>query len=168
MRTFESTPCIYLAIFLSTIFCVQYNLISRIDDASKLLKDNIIKNPKVEHQQYWICTRLCWGKNVTEERDAPLQIVLGASHPLYCALMRMGTWLEERLSQGHKQQTQFTFGYDGYNDEDSIKNKASSAMIEVLKDPSFVVVLDGPKGTHSIQKMATQEGRKRGLSLIHI
>ena len=35
-------------------------------------------------------------------------------------------------------------------------------MIEVLKDPSFVVVLDGPKGTHSIRKMATNEARKRG------
>ena len=131
MRTFESTPCIYLAIFLSTIFCFQYNLISCIDNASKLLKDNIIKNQKVEHKKYLICTRLCWGKNVTEERDAPLQIVLGASHPLYCALMRMGTWLEEWLSQRHEQQTQFTFGYDGYNDEDSIKNKASSVMIEL-------------------------------------
>ena len=83
MRTFESMPCIYLSLFLSTIFCFQYNLISRIDDASKLLKDNISKNPKVEHQQYSICTRLCWGKNVTEERDAPLQIILGASHPLW-------------------------------------------------------------------------------------
>ena len=35
-------------------------------------------------------------------------------------------------------------------------------MIEDLKDPLFVVVLDGPKGTNSIRKMATQEARKRG------
>ena len=46
MRTLESMPCIYLALFLSTIFCFQYNLISRIDNALKLLKNNISKNPK--------------------------------------------------------------------------------------------------------------------------
>ena len=33
-----------------------------------------------------------------------------------------------------------------------------------MKDPSFIVVLDGPKGSHSIRKAATFEARKLGCS----
>jgi hypothetical protein len=36
-------------------------------------------------------------------------------------------------------------------------------MRSVLKDPNFTIVLEYKKGTHSMQKFATDQAKKRGI-----
>ena len=67
-------------------------------------------------------TQLCWSKNVNEERDAPNQILIGASHPIYCVLLGLATWLEYHLASGENAGCQFLFGIEGLNDAKKIND----------------------------------------------
>ena len=67
-----------------TIF--QFQLLARIDDRTQVLVENI----RV-HDSFFnaLKTRLNWSKNVTEERDAPWQIILGSGVTLTRYFCRM-------------------------------------------------------------------------------
>ena len=64
---------------------------------------------------------------------------------------------------GRDTESEFVFAFRGSNDEDAIKQKASDIMDRVLKDPAFVTVLNELKGTHSMQKFATDMAKKKGI-----
>ena len=74
---------------------------ARIDDSSKALSCNLKPNPNETMNHLSVLTQLCWSKNVNEERDAPNQILIGATHPAYCVLFRLACWLEYHLSHGN-------------------------------------------------------------------
>jgi hypothetical protein len=81
----ENSDDVEVACFLSAFFRFQYHLIARIDDSAKFWHpDN-----KVYHQypQYGIIVKLCWSRNVMEERDAPDQVLMGANDWRYCPLV---------------------------------------------------------------------------------
>ena len=59
-------------LFVSAIFRFQYSLIGRIDDTAKFKLDELKQNH--QHTEFSILVKLCWSKNVNEERDAPDQI----------------------------------------------------------------------------------------------
>ena len=44
-------------------------IIARIDDSSKFLYENLKENK--QHSRYSTINKICWSKNVNEERDAP-------------------------------------------------------------------------------------------------
>ena len=69
---------IELKLFVSSIFRLQMMTITIINDSSKLLADNMKENQ--QHSRYSIISRLCWSKNVNEERDTPDQILIGAQN----------------------------------------------------------------------------------------
>ena len=150
-------------LLVSSIFRLQMALIGRIDDASKLLSENLKANQ--QHPMYSILCKLCWSKNVNDERDAPDQILLGAQNPSYCVLMSLSTWLEHFISQGHMSVTNFAFGIDGQTNPELIKERASNFMKQIINDEEFInIVVDGKRGTHSIRKMTTTRARRHGCS----
>ncbi len=59
--------------------------------------------------------RLPWSKNVTEERDAPPQVIFGAMDTRYDFLSNGGLWLEYHYSINSKD-NEFVFGYEGLDD----------------------------------------------------
>ena len=150
-------------LFSSSIFRTQYNLGGRVDDISKQKCVNIIPNKDVAHSNISIITRLPWSKNVKTKKQAPWQILIGASHPCYCVLIGLAVWLEYMIIYGRDAESEFVYAFRGSNDEDAIKRKASSIMERVLKDPAFVTVLDELKGTHSMRKFATDMAKKMGI-----
>ena len=147
-------------LFLSTIFIFQLCMIARIDDSAKLRHDDIKMND--QYPNFSILAKLCWSKNVSEERDAPDQILIGAMNTCYCVILALSTWLEFWIERGHIERTEFAFGIFGQQDPVIIKEYASSYMREMFKDNDFH--FEGKRGTHSIRKLATTRARKFGCS----
>ena len=75
-------------------------------------------------------------------------------------MIGLAVWLEYMIIYGRDDESEFVYAFRGSNDEDAIKRKASSIMEGVLKDPTFVTVLDELKGTHSMRKFATNMAKK--------
>jgi hypothetical protein len=59
--------------------------------------------------------------------------------------------------------SEFVYAYKGTDNEDTIRRSASEGMRKVLHDPSFIVVLEDKKGTHSMRKVSTDQAKKRGI-----
>ena len=137
---------------------------ARIDDSAKKLSNNLKLNADDSMKHLSLTSRLCWSKNVNEERDAPDQILLGCAHPFYCVLIGLASWLEYHLGTGEDTETEFLFGIDGLDDADAIKRRASILMKAVLDDESFDLVIetDTLKGTHSLRKLAGTRAKKCG------
>lgn len=149
-----------IRVFSSTIFVFQMCMIGRIDDCSKMKHEDIKKNH--QHSEHTILAKLCWSKNVNEERDAPDQILIGAMNTHYCVILALSTWLEFWIGRGHMANSEFLFGIYGYNDPVLIKEKASNFMKNILNDEDFNNILEGKRGTHSIRKLATTRARRNG------
>ena len=147
-------------LFVSAIFRFQYSLIGRIDDTAKFKLDELKQNH--QHTEFSILVKLCWSKNVNEERDAPDQILLGAKNPKYCVLLGLSTWLEFWISNGHGNDTDFTFGIQGLTSPENIKIRATNALRNVINDAEFECTLKSKRGTHSIRKFATTRARNCG------
>ena len=69
----------------------QFHLIARIDDTTQVLIDNIRVHDSFCNA---LKTRLNWSKNVSEERDAPWQIVLGSMDTAFCVYTSLALWME--------------------------------------------------------------------------
>ena len=163
MRMLEQNLDMEERLFSSSIFRMQYNLGGRVDDVSKQQAKNIIPNKDIEHQNLSIITKLPWSKNVKTKKQAPWQILIGASDQHYCVLIGLAVWLEFMIIYGQNEDSDFVFAYSGCNDENAINRKASDIMKKVLNDPDFEVILEEKKGTHSMRKFATDMAKKRGM-----
>jgi hypothetical protein len=145
----------------------QFNLIARVDDTAHLKKENIRTHPEFN---FSLLTRMCWSKNVHEERDAPDQIIFGAMNPLYCCLLSLAIHFETWFSspQGSTPTNDFVFGIGG---EDDVKGPAGTrATIYsiltkfVFLQEEFQAVTAGHIGTHSFRKFPATLARKKGCS----
>ena len=159
---FEDIDDVQQRLFTSSIFRYQYNMGGRIDDCSKFESKNLRKNADPDHVNVSIISKLPWSKNVMSEKQAPWQIMFGVAHPKYCALLGLSVWIEWMLGELIDTDSRFVFAHNGSNDPVEIKRQASSTMKEVLDDPTFDIVLDDKKGTHSMRKFATDRARKNG------
>ena len=145
----------------------QFNLIARVDDTAHLKKENIRVHPEYP---FSLLTRMCWSKNVNEERDAPDQIVFGAMNPSYCCLLSLAIHFEIWFSspQGSTPTNDFVFGIGG---EDEIKGPSgtratiySTLTKHVFPQNNFQAAAAGPIGTHSFRKFPASLARKKGSS----
>ena len=150
-------------VFLSAYFKYQYNMIARVDDTAKLKQCNL----KVFHQypDFGLNTRLCWSKNVMEERDAPIQVLFGSFDSRYCPLIGLGTWLEYHLTI-YPEPHELVFAIHGLSSPDSIKAHASYELNKIFKRDDFNRDSDAGSniGTHSMRKFATTRARSSGCS----
>ena len=62
--------------YMVPAYCrVQYTMVARLDDTCRIEEQDLKPNPQFP---FSLLCRMCWSKNVLEERDAPDQILLGA------------------------------------------------------------------------------------------
>jgi hypothetical protein len=96
----------------------QYTMVARLDDTCRLEEQDLKPNPQFP---FTLLCRMCWSKNVLEERDAPDQILLGAMDRCYCVLLALGIFLEVWCEAEVGIANPYLFGDTG----DPIKTKKS-------------------------------------------
>ena len=153
---FEAKTNKELASWGSAYTRFQFSMISRVDDAAKLRKPDLYTFQ--QYPEYGVCTKLCWSKNVMEERDAPTQVLLGSEDPDYCVLSAMGAWLEIYFCLQPDDDNPFFFGFQGYKNATSIKSRYSDAVRSIVLSETFHP-RNGCRilGTHSNRKYAVTE-----------
>ena len=148
----------------------QFHLLARIDDTTQVLVENL----KV-HDSFCnaLKTRLNWSKNVTEERDAPWQIVLGSMDTAFCVFASLSLWMELNLrSNPNALLSPYLFSFC---DDNSIpaggqksKETAHNMFNKIFKMEEFIGPgaggADNMLGSHSIRKFAATHARKSGCS----
>jgi len=137
IRALEEIDQDELRLFTSGIFRYQFSMVGRIDCSAHFQVANFWKNP--QHPEFSILNRLCWSKNVHEERNAPTQILIGATDSNFCVLLGLASWLEFSIAKYGKSQEWF-WNYQNLDDPDSIKNRADTQLKKVLNSPAFTRV----------------------------
>jgi hypothetical protein len=136
-------------------FMFQFHMIARVDDCAKFKLEDL--TPCIEYD-FCLQSKMCWSKNVLEERDAPEQIVIGSGDPNFCVLLSLGSHLEHAFMTG-------AFNFDegflfGMN-----KKKAAAIFSDIIGADDFPLVdSTKPVGTHSNRKFASTYARRHGCS----
>ena len=147
----------------------QFHLIARIDDCTQVLTENILVHDSFCNA---LKTRLNWSKNVSEERDAPWQIVLGSIDTAFCVLASLSLWMELNLkNNANALLSPYVFNFC---DDNSIptggqksKETAHNMFNRVFRMAEFNGTTTGGTdnlGSHSIRKFAATHVRKSGCS----
>ena len=139
----------------------QFSCIARLDDTARLEKQNLTANTQFPFTLHF---RLCWSKNVREERDAPEQIIFGAQDYLFCALLGLAVHLEVSLQQGTARESIYVFSLGGNNERGAkrTKDQAYTAIREIFESDSFIKSSGGNLGTHSLRKLPATYARRNG------
>jgi hypothetical protein len=90
---------IVLQFGLPALLNFQFHLIARIDDTTQVLLSSLWT-----HNCFGtniLKTRLNWSKNLSEERNAPWQIVMGSVDASFSVLISTALWLEMAFSCGN-------------------------------------------------------------------
>jgi len=98
---------------------MQFHMIGRGDDVHHMETKSLHVHPKFD---FALETSMMWSKNVLEERDCPPQIMLGAANPVFCILLSLAIYLEERF---HSFGTNSKYLYTEDLDEGAPKRTAS-------------------------------------------
>ena len=90
----------------------QLAMIGRQDDTAKFWEADL--QPYSLYPKYGVVGRLPWSKNVTDERDAPPQVIFGTMDTRYDFRSNGGLWLEYHYMV-NPGENEFIFGYEGLN-----------------------------------------------------
>ena len=66
-------------------------MIGRLDDIMKMKFENLISNM---NYNFALNVKICWSKNIIEERDSPVQIVIGSMDERIGTLLHLSIYLE--------------------------------------------------------------------------
>ena len=113
----------------------------------------------------FMLTQLCWSYNIYKEHDASNQILLGATHLLFCVVLGFPTLLEYHIAAGENVSTNFLFGIEGLNDAKTINAKVQTLMNNIINAESLNQIVEEIKklkGLHSIQKITATCAKKYG------
>ena len=84
---------------------MQWHLIARINDIMKSKFENISGNTQ---NNFTLLCKMRWSKNITEECEAPEQVILGSMDKRLCPLLNLAVFIETKgHTLGH---TRFLFG----------------------------------------------------------
>ncbi|OWZ22772.1 hypothetical protein PHMEG_0002469, partial [Phytophthora megakarya] len=147
-----STTKGWLKYLVGGVLTLQWHLITRIDDMMKLKFDSFA--PNVQYPGTLTC-QLRWSKNISEERDAPEQILLGSLDPRVCVLLNIAVYLE---ASGKESTSEYLFG--NAQDGDRVVRRF---LQEVFNSRDFHKLKPGNLGTHSLRKGAATYGSRSGL-----
>jgi hypothetical protein len=138
----------------AAFYIFQFHLIGRLDDVAKFKLRDL--TPCIDYP-FCLQSKMCWSKNVLEERDAPNQIIIGAMDPFFCTLLSLGIYLEGALRNG-------MVDLDGGFLFSIGKTKAASTFRNVLAEEGFPLVNNQAIGTHSNRKFPSTYARRNGCS----
>ena len=135
-------------------------MVARLDDTCRIEEQDLKPNPAFP---FTLLCKMCWSKNVQEERDAPDQILLGAMDRQYCILLGLGIFLEIWCEAEVGLANPYLFGNTG--DPKTTKSYVRSVLKKsIWGSPEFVPQAEGPLGTHSLCKYASTRARRCGCS----
>ena len=156
----------------------QFHLIARIDNATQLLIEHVSTHNFYPNA---LKTKLNWSKNVSEERDAPWQIVRGSMESAFCVLISMALWMEVNLEQNPSAMSSpYVFSFSN-NIEVPGGGQKSKVLVQrifgqtIFKMDEFTggergvaqqasVGAGGLLGSHSIRKFAATHTRLCGCT----
>ena len=137
---------------MTTMAKFQYNMVARADDTANFETDELKENAEFP---FALLCRMCWSKNVFEERDAPDQILLGAMDTDFCILLALSIYLEHWMAVGDGIHSRFLFS-DSNDDtaskciKDSYRNVLKN---EVYNSNEFERARSGPLGSSPRHKL---------------
>ena len=70
MKEIEAMEDVTMRVFLSAYFKYQLHMGARLDDTAKLMQENIYHNQNDELGSLSLLNKLCWSKNMHEERES--------------------------------------------------------------------------------------------------
>lgn len=123
----------------------QFTMVTRLDDTSHFKEEDLKPNPQFP---FTLLCRMCWSKNVMEERDAPDQILIGSMDRRYCILLALAIYLEVWTKAGDGLVNPYLFGNTGHRE--TTKSRIYGILRAVWDSNEFVKVLDGSIGMHSL------------------
>jgi hypothetical protein len=138
----------------------QYTMVARLDDTCRIEEADLKPNPQFP---FALLCKMCWSKNVLEERDAPDQILLGSMDRCYCILLGLAIFLEVWYEAEEGLTHHYLFGRTG--DPERTKKAVYQFLKKNIWDkPEFVRRAIGPVGTHSLRKYPSTRARRCGCS----
>ena len=107
-----------------------------------------------------LCVRMQWSKNISEEREAPQQIMLGSMDPRVCVLLNLAAYVEFLHIVRLQEQSPFLFG------KASIAQQTIRKVLQVTTSQAEKIFDDimGLIGTHSFRKGPATYASRCGLA----
>jgi hypothetical protein len=137
----------------------QYAMVARLDDTCHFKLGDLKTNPEFP---FTLLCRMCWSKNVQEERDAPDQILIGSMDRRYCVLLALGIYLEVWNEAGDGLVNPYLLGNTG--NPETTKARIYEILKSVWDSNEFDRAAEGPIGTHSLRKFPSTQARRNGCS----
>ena len=139
---------------LAAYFIFQFHMIARVDDVMHFKCNDLTPNLEFD---FALKSKMCWSKNLLDERSTTDQIILGAADSDFCTLLALAIHLEINIANG-------TIGAD---DPDATlmgisKTLASKQLRAIVESDYFERAADGPLGSHSTRKFAATFARRNG------
>ena len=147
---------------------LQFHFLARVDDTCALMIDEI-KSHGI-YKEFALSFRMCWSKNVMEERSAPSQIMLGSSNYNFCTHLSLATFLELYYPTEMNENGELNCFGAINKSANGIKQRVSKFLkSKVFMDKEFTgVTAEGVKveivGTYSIRKFALTYARRSGCT----
>lgn len=146
---------------LVATLAIQWQLIGRIDDMLKLKYANFSFD--FQHE-FAVLVRLTWSKNITEEREAPQQQLLGSMDERLCPILNLAIYVELQAAAAAKLDSE-GFVFEAH---DGGCRAVRSALQKAFGLDTFERLKSGPVGTHSVRKGAATYGSRNGLAKDYI
>lgn len=152
----------------TALVILQFHFIARVDDTSALMVDEIKAHPT--YKDFALRCRLCWSKNVLEERAAPPQIMFGANQFKFCPLLTLALFLELFYPTERNENDELNCFSAINKTADGTKQRVSKFLKQkIFMDKDFLDVQQDQNGdivgTHSIRKFSTTYARRSGCTL---
>mmetsp|Transcript_14743 Transcript_14743/g.17443 ORF Transcript_14743/g.17443 Transcript_14743/m.17443 type:complete len:191 (-) Transcript_14743:467-1039(-) len=157
IKTLRSSTCQAYRFTVAAFFIFQYNVIARLDDIANFSIPDLTPNTEFN---FALNSKMCWSKNVLEERDSPEQIIFGARDPNYCAQLGLAIHLDTVIEAGNVHAEGTLFGVK--------KTYCSTVLRDIVDDAEFPKVKPGNLGSHSNRTFPDTYARREGCSRDYI
>ena len=142
------------------MLCLQWQLIGRVNNTQKVQVHNFSFS---NDQPQTIRCRLTWSKNISEERKAPQQMLIGSMESKICVLQALASYLEQQFEATASTRESFIFGTG--NDSNQF---ARAALTKIFALDAFASSDKGSLDTHSISKGAATYALQNGVVKDHV
>ncbi len=142
-------------------------MIAQVDDTANFELCDLKGHPEF---QFAITCKMCWSKNVLEERNAPDQILFGSMNASYCVLLALATYLEYWCETGGGKTSKYIFSDDidssaPTRSKNQFRNQLDKS---VLKNSELELLQEGSLGTHSLRKFASTFACRSGCTVFEV
>jgi hypothetical protein len=144
---------------LPEICTFHSHLISRIDDTCHFHTRELQIHD--QHPFTLKARRMCWSKNVIQEHQAPVQIVLGSNDPTFCVLLNIGLYLETMYPENGDDDNGELVCFSISSSPENSKTRVGRILKEIFTHDEFKGgIIDSWLELHSLHKLAATHARR--------